>query len=245
MEKAVKEFLKSTYYENLSPSDQSQEKPAPSMINQPENIIESFKLLNPKELNLPEKNIFNLLENRRTRRAYSNSLLNKNDLSLLLYYTQGIKKTLSDGRNMRTVPSAGARHPFETYFYLNKSEELPTGLYYYNPLEHKILLINNQDLTEELIEGAIGQKFIKEAAATFCWVANYSRTAWRYSERSFRYIHLDGGHLCQNLYLVAEALNYGVCAIAAYDDEKMNKLLKLNSNDRFVAYMASLGGQKK
>jgi len=244
MEKDVKEFLKATYYGNLSPSDQSKEMPAPSMINKPENIIESFKLPDPEGIDIPEKNIINILEERRTRRAYSNALLNKNDLSLLLYYTQGIKKTLSDGRNMRTVPSAGARHPFETYFYLNKSKELPNGLYYYDPIEHEILLINNQDLTEELTEGAIGQKFIKEAASIFCWVANYYRTAWRYSERSFRYIHLDGGHICQNLYLIAEALNYGVCAIAAYDDEKMNKLLNLNSDERFVAYMASLGGQK-
>ncbi|MBF8437906.1 SagB/ThcOx family dehydrogenase [Halanaerobiaceae bacterium Z-7014] len=244
MEKDVKEFLEATYYGNLSPSDQSKEMPSPSMINQPENIIESFKLPDPEKINLPEKNIINILEERRTRRAYSNALLNKNDLSLLLYYTQGIKKTLSDGRNMRTVPSAGARHPFETYFYLNKSKELPNGLYYYNPLEHEIFLINHQNLTEELIEGAIGQKFIKGAAAIFCWVANYYRTAWRYSERSFRYIHLDGGHICQNLYLIAEALNYGVCAIAAYDDKKMNKLLNLNSDDRFIAYMASLGGQK-
>ncbi|MFN2363022.1 MAG: SagB/ThcOx family dehydrogenase [Halarsenatibacteraceae bacterium] len=244
MEKTVQEFLESTYYQNLSSSDQSEEKPAPPMINKPENIIKSFKLPDPEEIKLPEKNIFNILEKRRSRRAYSDSSLNQNDLSILLYYTQGIKKTLSDGRNMRTVPSAGARHPFDTYFYLNKSEKLPTGLYYYNPIEHKIDLLNNQDLSEKLIEGVIGQKFIQDAAAIFCWVANYYRTAWRYSERSFRYIHLDGGHICQNLYLVAEALNYGVCAIAAYDDEKMSQLLNLNSNERFVAYMASLGGQR-
>ena len=244
MEKTVQEFLQSTYYQNLSPSDQSEEKPAPSMIDQPKNIIESFKLPDPKEIELPKRDIFNILENRRSRRAYSESLLNKNDLSILLYYTQGIKKTLSDGRNMRTVPSAGARHPFDTYFYLNKSEELPKGLYYYDPLEHQINLIKNKDLTEELIEGALGQKFIKDSAAIFSWVANYYRTSWRYSERSFRYIHLDGGHICQNLYLVAEALDYGVCAIAAYDDKKMNNLLNINSEDCFVAYMASLGGQK-
>ncbi len=244
MEETVQEFIKSTYYKNLSPSDQSKEKPAPSMINQPEEIIESFKLPDPKEIELPEKNIFNLLEKRRSRRAYSKSLLDRNDLSILLYYTQGIKKTLSEGKNMRTVPSAGARHPFETYFYLSKSKELPEGLYYYNPLKHQIDLINKKDLTEELVEGAISQKFIKDSAAIFCWVANYYRTAWRYSERSFRYIHLDGGHICQNLYLVAEALNYGVCAIAAYNDEKMNNLLNINSEDEFVAYMASLGGQR-
>lgn len=244
MDKNIQNFLKSTYYENLSPSDQSKEKPAPPMVNKPEKVIESFKLPDPETIELPDKNIFNILENRRSRRAYANSLLNKEHLSILLYYTQGIKKTLSDGKNMRTVPSAGARHPFDTYFYLNKSKELPAGLYYYNPLEHKIALLNNQDLTKKLIEGAIGQKFIKDAAAIFCWVANYYRTAWRYSERSFRYVHLDGGHICQNLYLIAEALNYGVCAIAAFDDEKMNDLLKINSEDRAVAYMASLGGQR-
>jgi SagB-type dehydrogenase family enzyme len=64
---------------------------------------------------------------------------------------------------------------------------------------------------------------------------------YRYSERGYRYMFLDAGHVAQNLYLVAKDFNAGVCAIAAYDDEKMNALLGLDGEHQFVIYMASLG----
>jgi len=73
------------------------------------------------------------------------------------------------------------------------------------------------------------------------WVAVRQRMVWRYGERGYRYLHLDAGHVCQNLYLAAEALHCGVCAIAAYDDEAVNQLLVLDGREQFVIYIASLG----
>ncbi len=76
---------------------------------------------------------------------------------------------------------------------------------------------------------------------TFIWVAVPLRTKWRYSQRAYRYIHLDAGHVCQNLYLVAEAIGCGVCAIAAFDDDQVNAILELEGKDMFAIYLASLG----
>ncbi len=64
---------------------------------------------------------------------------------------------------------------------------------------------------------------------------------WRYSERSYRYLHLDAGHVCQNLYLAAEAAGCGVCAIAAFDDDLLNKALDVDGESQFAIYAASLG----
>ncbi len=80
------------------------------------------------------------------------------------------------------------------------------------------------------------------APVIFIWVAYTERMTWRYSLRpalSF----LDAGHICQNLYLVAELYNGAVCAIDAYDDQAINALLELDGSNRFVAYMASLAGK--
>ena len=68
---------------------------------------------------------------------------------------------------------------------------------------------------------------------------------WRYSERSYRYLHLDAGHVCQNLYLAAEAANCGVCAIAAFDDELVNEALGLDGDTQFAIYVASLGKREE
>ena len=67
------------------------------------------------------------------------------------------------------------------------------------------------------------------------------RMAWRHSERSFRYLFLDAGHVCQNLYLTAEQIGCGVCAIASFDDDEVNALLGLDGERLFVTYVASLG----
>jgi SagB-type dehydrogenase family enzyme len=64
---------------------------------------------------------------------------------------------------------------------------------------------------------------------------------WRDGERGYRDLHLDAGHVCQNLYLAAEAVGCGVCAIAAFDDDEMDAILGINSSDQFVIYLATVG----
>jgi SagB-type dehydrogenase family enzyme len=64
---------------------------------------------------------------------------------------------------------------------------------------------------------------------------------WRYGERGYRDLHLDAGHACQNLYLASEAVGCGTCAIAAFDDDRMNELLAINGTDQFLIYLATVG----
>jgi nitroreductase len=52
---------------------------------------------------------------------------------------------------------------------------------------------------------------------------------------------LDAGHVCQNLYLAAEAIDSGVCAIAAFDDDILNKELNLDGQKLWAIYVGALG----
>ena len=65
--------------------------------------------------------------------------------------------------------------------------------------------------------------------------------SWRYGQRGYRYLHLDAGHACQNLYLAAEAIGCGACAIAAFSDEAVDELLGLDGQSRFTIYLAAVG----
>lgn len=82
---------------------------------------------------------------------------------------------------------------------------------------------------------------ITNSAVTFFWVAVVERMYWRYVERGYRYLHLDAGHVCQNLALGAEQLGCGICPIAAFDDELFNTTLGLDGRNLFVIYLASVG----
>ena len=86
---------------------------------------------------------------------------------------------------------------------------------------------------------------LKKGAVTFIWVAASDRMTWRYCERGYRYILLDAGHVCQNLYLSAESIGCGVCAVGAYDDDIINKLLGLDGRSEFVIYIAAAGKKRK
>ncbi len=82
---------------------------------------------------------------------------------------------------------------------------------------------------------------VTASAITFIWTAVIRRMTWRYGARGYRYIFLDAGHVCQNLYLAAQETGCGVCAMAAFDDEAMNRILNLDGEEQFTLYLATLG----
>ncbi|MFZ5986214.1 MAG: SagB/ThcOx family dehydrogenase, partial [Bacillota bacterium] len=181
-------------------------------------------------------------ENRRSIRKYKDIPISMEELSYLLWCTQRVKELIPGKATFRTVPSAGARHPFETYLLINNVNGLEPGLYRYIALKHKLIPEKmDEDIADRVTKACLDQRFIKTSAVTFIWAAIPFRAVWRYSERAYRYIHLDAGHVCQNLYLSAEDIDCGVCAIAAYLDDEINNLLGLDGENGFVIYIASLG----
>ncbi len=93
-------------------------------------------------------------------------------------------------------------------------EGLDPGLYRYMALEHKLgshppgwRIQRRND--RGLRRAAAGP----DQRGDFIWAAVPYRTVWRYTERSYRYMYLDAGQVCQNLHLAAESINCGVCAI--------------------------------
>ncbi|MGI6365231.1 MAG: SagB/ThcOx family dehydrogenase [Bacillota bacterium] len=233
------EFLELTKYPHLSESDQEKDLPCPQ-LETPESG-EQIDLPGPESISLAEISIQTAINNRRSLRKFSTTPLSMEELSWLLWATQGVKEKLSHA-TLRTVPSAGARHPFDTYLAVANVSGLKPGLYRYLALTHKLVLIReDSQIGEKVATACIKQKWIAKAAATFFWAAVPYRTTWRYSERGWRYIFLDAGHICQNLYLACEAVAAGCCAVDAFDDDALNQLLGLDGKERFVLYAAPVG----
>ena len=67
---------------------------------------------------------------------------------------------------------------------------------------------------------------------------------WRYGLAAHRAILLDAGHVCQNLYLACEAIEAGTCAVGAYDQEAMDRLLGLDGEEELVIYLAPVGKRR-
>jgi SagB-type dehydrogenase family enzyme len=179
---------------------------------------------------------------RQSRRSYRPEPLQPAELAFLLWATQGIRRVTGPGTALRTVPSAGARHSFETYLAIRRVSGIAAGLYRYLPLDNQLLHVAPvANLGEKLTKAAFGQPFVGAAAVTFIWACIPYRSEWRYGLTAHRVILLDAGHLCQNLYLACEAVGAGTCAVAAYDQEAMDRLVGLDGAEEFVVYLAPVG----
>lgn len=188
--------------------------------------------------------LFDAIKNRRTHRKFAGKFLNINELSFLLWATQGIRS--ENNPQFRNVASAGASHPFETYLAIYKVEDLESGLYRYLPVEHKLYCVscdNNIIDKLKLVIPSANPVFsgIDASAVTFLWTALPYRTAWKYPSMILKLIAQDSGHLCQNLYLAAEAINGGVCAVDAYLQSEADKLLDVDCENEFAIYLAVVG----
>jgi len=242
MARIGREFIKKTKYEYLDPSAQSRGRVQPPLELEIHKGGELIELPAPETLSVKDKNLRRAIEERTSVRKYLRTPVGLEELSFLLWCTQGIKKVIRGSATFRTVPSAGARHALETYLLVNNVEALKAGLYWYSALRHGLILIDEgEQLAEQLVSACLGQRFVAQSAVTFIWTASSYRMTWRYSERGYRYLFLDAGHVCQNLYLAAEAIECGVCAIAAFSDDAVNEFLKIDGEEQFSLYIATVG----
>jgi SagB-type dehydrogenase family enzyme len=208
---------------------------------------ELVSLPDPFEAPAADVALVEAVRNRRSRRAYTAEGLTLAELSWLLWCTQGIEKIeRNDDGNVvatyRPVPSGGARHPFETYLSVHRVEGLKAGIYRYLPVEHKLLPLRyDANMASDFKSACYNQEHVGRAAVLFIWAAVPCRTEWAYGIIAPKLIAVDAGHVCQNLYLGAEAIRVGVCGILGYDQQRLDSLLCLDGRNEFVIYLASVG----
>ena len=242
MENTGKKFMKATHFDNLDISDQMMGEEAPPLQWPPSPANRVIDLPVPDDAYAASISFREVMEHRRSHRRYLTSPIKLSELSWLLYACQGVQEIYPGSATLRTVPSAGARHALETFILTGNIESLPVGVARYCALDHKLEIIReDDDAPHEITTAFLGQEMVYTAAATFIWAVDIRRMTWRYGQRGYRYLHLEAGHICQNLYLAAEGIDCGVCAIAAYDDEQINTLLDFDGENQFVIYLASLG----
>ncbi|OQB23387.1 MAG: Nitroreductase family protein [Firmicutes bacterium ADurb.Bin182] len=190
------------------------------------------------------QNCFSALVNERISiRSFSNEPMTLEQISFLLWSTQGVKSVSQDGyRTMRTVPSAGARHPFEVYIAAINIRGLSASLYHYLPNAHEMELWQREERLKDKVTAALsGQRWASEAGAVFIYSVIPYRGEWRYGTASHKVMLIDAGHAAQNLYLSAHAVGCGACAVGHYDQNALDSLLGLDGRDEFCIYAVPVG----
>lgn len=235
-------FINKTKLCNMGKSGKEIGLPKPAFEQNPVGALDTIALPAADPAAFPVMDVVEAIQNRKSVREYSQATMSMKELSLLLWCTQGIKRVIPSIVALRNVPSAGARNAFETFVLINCIEGLESGLYKYVALSHALLrLESSESLAETFALACDEQEHVKDSNVTFFWTAVPDRMTWSYADRSYRYLFIDAGHVCQNLYLAAEKLNLGVCAIGHFDDDRLNSMLKIDGVGQFTIYAATVG----
>ena len=168
-----------------------------------------------------------LLE-RRSVREYTGEPLTLQEISQLLWAAQGI----TDPRGYRTAPSAGGLYPLEVYLVVGDVAGLGAGIYRYRPQGHELVKVRDGDRREELCAAALGQAWVREAAADLVIMAVYETTTAKYGDRGVQYVHLEAGHAAQNVCLQATAMGLGTVTVGAFHDEQVGEVLGAAENEQ-------------
>lgn len=224
-------------------TDQKQGVAPPALEKAPRPGQQVHPLPGPEQWqDLQATSLLDAIAGRKSQRRFRAETMTLKDLAFLLWATQGIRQELAAGTALRNVPSAGCRHPFETYLLITRVAGLEPGVYRYLARQHALVLERgDENLVEKLPAATLGQAFTAAAAVTFVWACIPYRTEWRYHTAAHRVILMDAGHICQNLYLACAAVGAGTCAIAAYHQELMDALVGVDGKDEFVVYLAPVG----
>lgn len=204
-----------------------------------------LKIKLPQPSHRSETSIEEALKRRRSIREYEDKPLTIKHISQLFWAAQGVTKPdpwLRAG-GFKTAPSAGATYPLEVYMVIKEGgvEGLEPGIYHYLPKTHEIELIRKGDYSKELKKAALDQEWVEAAAVNMVITAIYERTTGRYGDRGIRYVHMEVGHVGENIYLQCVSLGLGCVVIGAFHDDQVKEILGV---DEAPLYIIPIGFRK-
>ena len=195
-----------------------------------------ISLPNPKkkgDLSLEEA-----ISNRRTERDLVEEPLSLTEISQILWAGQGIT---DPGKIKRAAPSAGATYPFSIYLSVKNVDGLNSGIYKYIQKEDELKFVKEEDF-KKIKKVAFEQSFIEKAGVNLLLAADYKRTTDSYGDRGVRYVHMEAGHIAQNICLQAESLSLSTVLVGSFDDEKIADIFELKQEK--PVYILSIGKSK-
>ena len=67
--------------------------------------------------------------------------------------------------------------------------------------------------------------------------ATYRRMTARYGERGRQFVHMEAGHVAQNVYLQATALGLGTVVVGAFDDVGVKAAMEIGEDEEPICLM--------
>ncbi len=179
--------------------------------------------------------VIDVATRRQSCRGFSDLPIHHEEISALLRVMYGKQEH-------RPVPSAGSLYALDLYLLILKpTQDIPEGLYWYNPERHALVLRRND---VPLIEANMlldSSSILKGAAGVVFIAADTQRSARKYANRAYRYVLLESGHLAQNAYLYCAERGIGIVEYGGFNDEVVAAFLGLQYPKQSVTITLVMG----
>lgn len=165
-----------------------------------------------------------VLNNRRSARSFGKDPITKNQLSSMLSAMYG----QIEGR--LPVPSAGGLYKTKIFISVLKPiDNVSVGLYQYDNKNFALVrLLPNGGGDKEHISWLLNTSDMVGESSVVVWVtSSLEEISLKYSNRGYRFAHIEAGHISQNAYLAAAALGLAICEYGGFCDERLAHYLGL------------------
>lgn len=132
---------------------------------------------------------------------------------------------------MRSLGKEGGENApsaVEIWFHAASIDGMPAGLYRFDDVSARVLLIRAADLTGRVAAALPEPELAMRSALQFFIVADLARLAARYGDRGYRYALVEAGRIARDLDLVATALGLLAITTGEFRDREIDALFGLD-----------------
>lgn len=196
---------------------------------------EGIMLVRPdlEELALRDPPLVRVMESRRSIREYDPQPICLDQLAEFLYRVARVRHCydfqaatpqgpIAIHLTSRPYPTGGALYALEVYAAVRRCEGLPTGLYHYDPLGHRLEPLCGWTPAVQRLSDQAGLAMGQPrdcVPVLLVLAARFQRVSWKYASLAYSLILKDAGVMMQTMYLAAEAMQLAPCAIGVGDSD--------------------------
>jgi hypothetical protein len=150
-------------------------------------------------------------------------------LARLLHLSAGVVRTAMRPYAtwlFRAAGSAGGRFPLEVYVAVPDGTGLPTGVHWYDPLEHALVQVGPSP------SGGVPTLVVTGVP----W-----RTGWRYRERGYRHVYWDAGTMLAQTLAVADSAGLTARLFSRFPDATVTDLVGADGIHEWPVTVIALG----
>jgi SagB-type dehydrogenase family enzyme len=179
-----------------------------------------------------ESDVFTLIQHRRSFRQFSDRDVSFDDFAGIIH------DAYTPLKNLHLVEQGNR---VELFIIVTHVQNISKGIYRYIPEKSALQKIADGNFSNKIYKIGLSQEVLKRGAFVFAWVIDLNKIGLLHGERDYRYANLECGIGSSTAYLAAQSRNLGACAVGAFYDEEVQRLLKINGTAKRTILLTAIG----